>query len=91
MRHRADARTQASERGIRHRLRERATRFELPQILAAAERPAMPAVYAALAQDNDRNDLIFDDVLQALEQKRSPIVLTERTDPRALALLVTGD
>lgn len=51
----------------------------------------MPAVYAALAQDNDRNDLIFDDVLQALEQKRSPIVLTERTDPRALALLVTGD
>lgn len=40
----------------------------------------MPAVYAALAQDNERNDLIFDDVLQALEQKRSPIVLTERTD-----------
>ena len=80
VRHRVDARTQASERGIRHRLRERATRFELPQILAAAERPAMPTVYAALAQDNDRNDLIFDDVLQALEQKRSPIVLTERTD-----------
>lgn len=40
----------------------------------------MPAVYAALAQDEPRNDLIFDDVLKALEAKRSPIVLTERRD-----------
>ena len=40
----------------------------------------MPAIYAALAQDEGRNDLIFDDVLLALEQKRSPIVLTERKD-----------
>jgi superfamily II DNA or RNA helicase len=40
----------------------------------------MPAVYAALAQDHARNDLIFDDVLKALEAKRSPIVLTERRD-----------
>jgi superfamily II DNA or RNA helicase len=40
----------------------------------------MPAIYAALAQDSHRNDLIFDDVLQALEARRSPIVLTERKD-----------
>lgn len=40
----------------------------------------MPAIYAALAQDETRNDLIFNDVLQALEKKRSPIVLTERKD-----------
>ena len=40
----------------------------------------MPAVYAALAKDEPRNDLIFDDVLKALEAKRSPIVLTERRD-----------
>jgi superfamily II DNA or RNA helicase len=40
----------------------------------------MPAVYAALAQDEPRNDLIFDDVLKALEAKRSPLVLTERKD-----------
>lgn len=80
VRHRVDARTQASERGIRHRIRERTTRFELPQILASAERPPMPGIYAALAQDEGRNDLIFDDVLQTLEKKRSPIVLTERKD-----------
>lgn len=80
VRHRVDARTQAFERGIRHRVRERTTRFELPQLLASAERPPIPEIYAALAQDAGRNDLIFDDVLQALEQKRSPIVLTERKD-----------
>ena len=45
-----------------------------------AERPSMPAIYAALAKDEARNDLIFDDVLKSLEAKRSPIVLTERKD-----------
>ena len=40
----------------------------------------MPAVYAAIASDEPRNDLIFDDALKALEAKRSPIVLTERKD-----------
>ena len=40
----------------------------------------MPAVYAAIAQDELRNNLIFDDVLKALEAKRSPVVLTERRD-----------
>ena len=40
----------------------------------------MPAVYAAIAQDELRNNLIFDDVLKALEAKRSPILLTERRD-----------
>lgn len=80
VRHRVDARTQAFERGIRHRVRERTTRFELPAAIAEAERPAMPAIYAALARDDARDDLIFNDVLEALEAKRSPIVLTERKD-----------
>jgi len=38
----------------------------------------MSALYAALGQDQARNDLIFDDVLQALEAGRCPLVLTER-------------
>lgn len=80
VRHRVDARVQAAERGIRHRVRGRFTRFELPASLASVERPSMPAIYAALAQDIARNDLIFDDVLKSLEAKRSPIVLTERKD-----------
>ena len=44
----------------------------------------MPAVYATLAGDAARNDLIFDDVLHAIERKRSPLVLTERKDHLAL-------
>ena len=40
----------------------------------------MATVYAALGQDENRNELIFDDVLQALEAGRSPVVLTERRD-----------
>lgn len=80
VRHRVDARVQAAERGMRHRVLERATKFELPASIASVERPSMPAIYAALAQDSGRNDLIFDDVLKSLEAKRSPIVLTERKD-----------
>lgn len=44
------------------------------------ERPSMSAIYAALAADSGRNDLIFNDVLNSLEARRSPIVLTERKD-----------
>lgn len=80
VRHRVDARVQAAERGIRHRARDRSTKFELPASLASVERPSMPAIYAALAQDHSRNDLIFDDVLKSLDAKRSPVVLTERKD-----------
>lgn len=40
----------------------------------------MSQLYAALAADEARNELIFDDVLAALEAGRSPLVLTERRD-----------
>jgi superfamily II DNA or RNA helicase len=80
VRHRVDARAQAAGRGIVHRAKTRSTQFQLPPPLADLDRPAMPAIYAAIAQDESRNNLIFDDVLKALEVKRSPIVLTERRD-----------
>ncbi|MER9877370.1 DEAD/DEAH box helicase family protein [Mesorhizobium sp. M0195] len=80
VRHQVSAKSQAAESGLRHRARERHTSFRLPEVLAMAERPSMPAIYAALAEDRPRNDLIFDDVLKSLEAKRSPIVLTERKD-----------
>lgn len=80
VRHHAGARQQALQRGIQHRVCDRSTRFTLPLSLAAAERPSITAIYAALAQDEQRNDLIFDDVLKSLEAGRSPIVLTERKD-----------
>jgi superfamily II DNA or RNA helicase len=80
VRHRVDARAQAAGRGIVHRARPRSTQFQLPPPLAASDHPSMPEIYAAIAQDESRNNLIFDDVLKALEAKRSPVVLTGRRD-----------
>ena len=80
VRHRADARKQAQERGIRLRVQERLTGFELPKQLTVTERPAITSIYKALTQDEQRNDQVFDDVLRLLEAGRSPIVLTERKD-----------
>ncbi|MFB9984854.1 DEAD/DEAH box helicase family protein [Mesorhizobium kowhaii] len=80
VRYRASARDQTIASGLSHRVLERPTRFQLPPSLAGADRPSMPAIYAALAADDGRNDLIFDDGLGALEAKRSPVVLTERRD-----------
>jgi superfamily II DNA or RNA helicase len=80
VRHRVDARAQAAGRGIVHRAKNRSTQFHLPPPLEGSDRPSMPAVYAAIGRDELRNNLIFDDVLKALDAKRSPIVLTERRD-----------
>ncbi len=44
------------------------------------ERPAIQNVYNALARDELRNAMIFDDALKALEGGRSPVILTERKD-----------
>jgi superfamily II DNA or RNA helicase len=37
-------------------------------------------IYAALVLDKDRNELIFNDLLKALEMGRSPLLLTERVE-----------
>lgn len=78
VRYQVSAKSQSIESGLRHRVHERQTKFVLPESLAQIERPSMPSIYAALAEDEARNDLIFDDVLKSLAAKRSPIVLTER-------------
>lgn len=79
-RYRVDARAQATARPFGHRLIPRPTNFALPPTLREDRRPPIQQVYAALAADEARNDLIFDDILKALEEKRSPVVLTERKD-----------
>ena len=80
VRHRVGRMTHAAELGITHRAKLRPTGFQLPPGLAASDRPSIASIYAALVQDKARNDLIFDDVLKALEANRSPVLLTERRD-----------
>ena len=80
VRYRVDAKAQAELRGFNHRVQVRGTDFQLPTQLQGQERVPMPELYAALAADEVRNTLIFDDVLAALEAGRCPLVLTERRD-----------
>lgn len=80
IRHRVAARTQAEERPFAHRVERRYTDFTMPSPGESGERIAIHRIYAAIAEDETRNDLIFEDVMAALELGRSPLVLTERRD-----------
>lgn len=79
VRYRVDARQQAASRPFEHKVVFRRTEFQLPRH-QPDEQPAIQELYAKLAQDPARNDLIFDDILSALEDGRSPVVITERKD-----------
>jgi superfamily II DNA or RNA helicase len=79
VRYRVDARKQAASRPFEHKVVFRRTEFQLPR-RQPDEQPAIQELYAKLAQDPARNDLIFDDILSALEDGRSPVVITERKD-----------
>ena len=78
VRFRVNAKTLAAEAGLSHRVKLRATEFRLSPVLEGVERPSIADIYAAFAADEPRNDLIFDDVLKALDAKRTLLLLTER-------------
>jgi superfamily II DNA or RNA helicase len=71
-----DPKSQAAHRPFTHKLVARETNFNNP----SEDVPSVQKLYAALAADEDRNRLIVDDVIRALEEGRSPILLTERRD-----------
>jgi superfamily II DNA or RNA helicase len=79
VRYRVSAMKQAAKRPFDHKVIFRHTQFCLART-CPEEKPAIQNVYAQLAQDAARNDLIFDDILSALETGRSPVVITERND-----------
>jgi superfamily II DNA or RNA helicase len=76
IRHRVNAKEQALARPFKHLVIPRPTNFRLPP---STERPEMHELYAALADNKSRNDLICVDLLRAIKAGRSPILLTERT------------
>jgi hypothetical protein len=78
VRHKVDAKVQAATRTFVHRVRLRETAFRLPPEASAPLQ--IHALYTALAADDKRNDLIFDDVLTSLDAGRRPVILTERRD-----------
>ena len=72
-----DPKSQAAALPFEHKLVVRATKFQLPDDTAGV---GIQDIYGQIATDERRNRLILDDVIQALEEKRSPILLTERRD-----------
>jgi superfamily II DNA or RNA helicase len=75
VRFQVDAKSQAARRPFEHKLVVRETGFLATRI---ADGAGIQEVYAALAADERRNALIIDDVVRALDEKRSPILLTQR-------------
>ncbi len=68
-----DAKSQAKIRPFGHRLIKRETDF-------VTKKTEFHEIYEEMALDVKRNSQIFDDVLNALEDGRSPIILTERLE-----------
>jgi superfamily II DNA or RNA helicase len=66
----------AAQRPFAHTLVVRETSFKT----SGENSATIQELYAVLAADEKRNQLILDDVIGALEQGRSPILLTERKD-----------
>jgi superfamily II DNA or RNA helicase len=79
VRFRVDAKAQAAARPFMHRVVLRKTAFA-PPAGPEGDHPPIQRLYAALAANESRNAMIFDDVLKALEERRSPVILTERKD-----------
>jgi len=75
IRHRVTMREERDRTNVVHRLVPRVTNFRDP---AEEAETGIQALYGSLAISAERNEQIFDDILQALEAGRSPLVLTER-------------
>jgi superfamily II DNA or RNA helicase len=80
VRYRVEDRKQAALRPFRHRVIVRNTDFRLPDSLINRDALSIHELYSALVSDEGRNDMIVDDVLEAVRSKRSPVLLTERRD-----------
>jgi len=75
VRYRVNAKSQAKNRPFRHVVIPRYTSFMLED---SEKNIPIQELYERLIADDLRNDQIFDDLLKALDQGRSPILLTDR-------------
>jgi len=80
IRYRVDDRQQAAARTFTHKVIVRRTDFVLPNRLENTPEPSIQEVYALLAADLQRNQMIVDDILEAVRAGRSPVLLTERRE-----------
>ncbi|MCX6054282.1 MAG: DEAD/DEAH box helicase family protein [Chloroflexi bacterium] len=80
VRYRVDDRQQAASRSFIHKVNVRKTGFTLPTQLDNTPQPGIQEIYTMLALDSMRNQMIVDDVVEAVHVGRSPVLLTERRE-----------
>jgi superfamily II DNA or RNA helicase len=80
IRHTVDHRKQAAARPFDHRVITRNTSFSLPPSIEVEKSRSIQEIYSALIADERRNEMIIRDVLEAIKDGRSPVVLTERRE-----------
>jgi len=80
VRYKVDPRKQAASRPFRHKVITRKTSFVLPPSIDTNKNTVIHEIYSALVADEERNSMILGDVLQTLQEKRFPLLLTERRE-----------
>jgi len=80
IRYRVNAKSQANERPFDHTVHVRPTSFQPLQPADPDKRLQFQTLYSELIADDERNDLICADVVHAVHEGRSPLVLTERKE-----------
>jgi superfamily II DNA or RNA helicase len=80
IRYQVDAKKQAEARPFSHSVVVRPTAFRASEVVEQDQRVQFSKLVDSLVRDEVRNRLICEDVIKAVKEGRSPIVLTERTD-----------
>jgi superfamily II DNA or RNA helicase len=80
IRHRVDAKLQAAAHTFIHIVHIHPTGFYPPELKGHNTREHFQELYRALIDDSTRNELIAEQVVNAVKSGRSPIVLTERKE-----------
>ena len=80
VRHRVDAKAQAAARPFEHTVIVRPTTFQTGSVTGTDKRIEFQSLYQLLVDDETRNRAICEEVVQAVRDGRSPLILTERNE-----------
>jgi superfamily II DNA or RNA helicase len=80
VRYKVDEKKQAAERPFAHKVIVRETNFRMPPSFEADQYTAIHEIYKALLRSNERNQVIVEDVMNAIKRNRFPVILTERIE-----------
>jgi len=80
VRYKVNDRDQADKRPFDHKVIVRPTEFQLPAHLQNIAAHSIQEVYSSLEKDDERNRMIVEDVVTAVQANHFPVLLTERRE-----------